>query len=154
MLLPVFIFTAHRFQVLNRVLDMPLRFNNQKPVSLFANSGSFNLISENKYMSNQHRYTEQGNHLWTKPKPALQNKQGPNYNHCWTQTTHHYMCVSQNLWEVMTSAKIHWKTSYVWKGWLEFTRLQPSGRKNDYTKPSQRHCRFFTEAWQSTCFST
>ena len=57
------------------VLDMPLRFNNQKPVSLFANSGSFNLISENKYMSNQHRYNEQGNHLWTKPKPALQNKQ-------------------------------------------------------------------------------
>lgn len=45
----------HWFQVLNQVLDTALRFNNQKPVSLFANSESLNLISENKCMSNQDR---------------------------------------------------------------------------------------------------
>lgn len=64
------LFTVQWFQVLNQVADMTLRFNNLKPVSLFANSDSWNLISENKDMSNQHRYAEQGNHHdKTKPTP-------------------------------------------------------------------------------------
>lgn len=54
--------SVHWFQVLNQVLDMTLTFNNQKPVSLFANSCSLNLISENKYVPNQCRYNDQSDH--------------------------------------------------------------------------------------------
>ena len=53
----------HWVQVLNQVLDMALRFNDWKNMSLFANFTPFKLISENNCLSNQYRYNDQSNHL-------------------------------------------------------------------------------------------
>ena len=61
----------HWVQVLNQVLDMALRFNDWKNMSLFANFTPFKLISENNCLSNQYRYNDQSNHLWQNQSSTL-----------------------------------------------------------------------------------